>query len=256
MKEWNATHYLRYGDERTRPAHDLVTRLQLESPRRIVDLGCGPGNSTQLLHARWPGAAVIGVDNSPEMLTMARENHPDLTWVQADIANWEPDSPVDLVFSNAALQWLPNHTSLLPRLFDRVASGGALAVQIPSSTYADVRRLMHAISEEPRWNERMEPARNALTMESPGVYYDALVGQAASLDIWETEYNHVMASTDAIVDWIASTGLRPFVGALENEDERSDFVEMLRQRVAVTYEKRADGKTLFPFRRTFVIAYR
>lgn len=256
MTAWNAKHYLTYGDERTRPALDLAARVKLTSPATIADLGCGPGNSTQILRNRWPAARIVGIDSSPEMLQAARESYPDQNWLLADVSQWRPDDSFDLLYSNAALQWIPDHDTLLRRLFSYVAPGGALAFQVPSSTFAAVRVLIHEISRDPLWNDRMEPARNALTMESPSFYYDALVGDATGIDIWETEYNHVMESPAAIVDWMSSTGLRPFLAALDDEDERSAFLNQLYERVGDEYESRIDGKVLYPFRRTFVIAYR
>jgi trans-aconitate 2-methyltransferase len=256
MPGWNAAHYLKYGDERTRPAADLAARIKLEAPRTIVDLGCGPGNSTQVLRARWPAAKVLGIDNSTEMIDAARRAYPEQDWLLADGAAWSPEELVDLVYSNAALQWMPDHGALVRRLCASVAPGGALAFQIPSSTFATVRTLIHEISRNPDWTERMEGARSALTMESPAFYYDALASDAASVDIWETEYHHVLDSKAAIVDWMTSTGLRPFLAALASDAERHDFLAELHRRVALAYETRADGKVLFPFRRTFVIAYR
>lgn len=257
MSKWNAAHYLRFGNERTRAAVDLAARVNLEQPREIIDLGCGPGNSTHVLRDFWPGANMLGVDNSPEMIAAAQQEFPDQHWLLADIAHWTPAAPVDLVFSNAALQWVPDHEPLMRHLFAMIAPQGALAFQVPSSTFATVRTLIYELSREPAWNERMQPARNALTLKSPAFYYDALVSAGArELDIWETEYGHVLPSQAAVVDWIASTGLRPFLAALDAEEERSTFLEKLHTRVAEEYELRVDGRVLFPFRRTFVIAYR
>ena len=256
MENWNVAHYLKFGDERTRAAADLVARIKLEHPETIADLGCGPGNSTQILRNRWPNSNVIGIDNSAEMIDVAKRLFPAQKWVLADVAKWALADPIALVFSNAALQWLPNHGTLIQRLFSFVASGGALAFQIPSGTFPTVRLLIHEISNDPAWTKRMVAARTALTMESPSFYYDTLADEATALDIWETEYNHVMDSPDAIVDWIASTGLRPFLAALDTDAERKRFLVELRCRVSSAYESRSDGKVLFPFRRTFVIAYR
>lgn len=256
MSNWNASHYLKYGDERTRAAEDLVARIKLDAPATVVDLGCGPGNSTQILRSRWPNSRILGVDNSPEMIAAAQGSFPNQDWLLADAADWAPATPIDLIYSNAALQWLGNHDRLIPRLLAMVASGGALALQIPSSTYAEVRTLIHEISHDPVWSDRLETPRNVLTMESPSFYYDVLVAAASELDIWETEYSHVMDSQDSIIDWIASTGLRPFLAALDNESERDAFLRQLRHRVSDAYDSRVDGKVLFPFRRTFVIAYR
>jgi trans-aconitate 2-methyltransferase len=252
---WRPDHYLRFGDERTRPAIDLLARIQVESPGTVVDLGCGPGNSTAVLSRRWPDARVIGVDNSPAMIDAARAERPDREWVLADIATWSPEDPVDVMFSNAALQWVPDHGPLVERLFGCVAPRGALAFQIPSTTYALVRVLIHEIARTGDWAPRMAAPLTLLTMESPAFYYDHLAPLARSLDVWETEYLHVMESPDAIVDFISSTGLRPFLQALDTEAERQEFVARLLGRVRESYEVRPDGRVLYPFRRTFVVAY-
>lgn len=251
---WDADQYLRFGDERTRAAADLVARIDLPRPESIVDLGCGPGNSTRLLRARWPRARVLGLDSSPEMIASARATDPDSDWIEADIGTWRPERSFDLVFSNAALQWLPDHATLLGRLFAMVSPGGALAFQIPSDADSPVRSSIREISEDPAWNARMAAARGALTMETPAVYYDALARSARALDIWETEYCHVMEGPRAIVDWVAGTGLRPFLDRLDT-DEQAEFMDRLGARVAAGYPRRADGRVLFPFRRLFVIAY-
>jgi trans-aconitate 2-methyltransferase len=256
MSNWNAEHYLKYGDERTRPAPGLAARISIDAHTAIADLGCGPGNSTQILRDHWPQSEIIGIDNSRQMIAAANRTHPEQKWLIADVSHWSPSGPIDLIYSNAALQWLPDHGALLPRLFNMVTAGGALAFQIPSSTFATVRTLIHEISNDRQWSDRMDAPRNALTMESPAFYYDALVKSATSLDIWESEYSHVMESTASIVDWISSTGLRPFLAALDSDAERNEFTSELHQRVGDAYEVRADGRVLFPFRRTFVIAYR
>lgn len=255
MAAWNPSEYLRFGDERTRPSQDLVSRIRVDDPATIVDLGCGPGNSTQVLRRRWPNSCVLGVDSSPDMIAAAREAHPDQEWVLGDIESWTGEAPIDVVFSNAALQWVPGHAELVRRLFAQVAPGGALAFQIPSVAYSDLRAIIHEIAENAAWASRMSAARNALTMEEPPVYYDALAPLARSIDMWETEYYHVMASPATIVAWITSTGLRPFLDALDTEGERDHFLAALNARVAEAYVRRSDGRVLFPFRRVFLIAY-
>ena len=161
---WNAQQYLRFHDERTRPSVDLVSQIQLsQTPQLVVDLGCGPGNSTQVLQDKWPAARIVGIDHSPEMLAAARRDYPEGTWLEADANHWTPESPVDLLFSNAALQWLPHHQRLIPFLFQHVAKGGAFAFQIPSSTFATVRSLIHEISQQPVWDARLAEAREQLT---------------------------------------------------------------------------------------------
>jgi len=256
MTPWNASHYLRYGDQRTRPAAELAARINLDAPRTVVDLGCGPGNSTALLWRRWPEAEVVGVDHSPEMIAAANEAHPDRRWEVGDVAAWNPPAQVDLVFSNAALHWLPDHDALLRRLLGGVARGGALAFQIPSATFPRVRHLIHELSRDPAWDARMAGPRERLTMETPAFYYDALARDAGSVDLWETEYQHVIDGPSAVIEWVSATGLRPFLAALDTDAERDTFVSALRQRVDDAYDVRADGKVLFPFRRTFAVAYR
>lgn len=251
---WDASLYLRFGDERTRPALDLAAHVAVENPGTVADLGCGPGNSTQVLRNRWPKASVIGLDNSADMIAAARKAYPEHDWSEVDIADWSPGRPIDVVFSNAVLQWLGDHETLVPRLFGNVASGGALAFQVPADSYSPVRHLIDEIADDPAWADRMGEAKGALTMHEPGFYYDVLCGRARSVDIWETEYKHVMDGPAAIVEWISSTGLRPFFAPL-SADEQARFSAMLTERVAVTYERRRDGRVLFPFRRIFVVAY-
>jgi trans-aconitate 2-methyltransferase len=255
MTAWDPTEYLRFGDERTRPAVDLAARVGVDEPASIIDLGCGPGNSAQVLRRRWPSARVRGLDSSSEMIDSARRSYPEQEWMLGGIEDWTADVPYDVVFSNAALQWLPDHVALTRRLFAQVAEGGALAFQIPSRDYSQVRKLIHEISRDEAWASRTAEAGAAHTMEAPGTYYDALAPRARAVDIWETQYFHVMDSPWAIVEWISSTGLRPFLDALDSDDERRRFTGLLADRVAAEYESKADGRVLFPFRRTFVIAY-
>jgi trans-aconitate 2-methyltransferase len=255
MTTWDPHAYLRYDDERTRASADLVARIAVESPRSVIDLGCGPGNSTQVLRRRWPDARVLGLDDSVDMIAGAADTYPDQAWVLGGIESWSPEHAYDVVFSNAALQWLPGHVELTQGLFAHVAPGGALAFQIPSRSYAKVRGLIEGVASDEAWVTRMGPALGIHTMEAPEVYYDALAPGARSVDLWETTYFHVMDSQTAIVDWMSGTGLRPFLEALDGEGERARFTQMLEAQVAEAYETRVDGRVLFPFRRTFVIAY-
>ncbi len=255
-ESWSPDEYMRFGDERTRPSVDLASRIAVDRPSTVIDLGCGPGNSTRVLRLRWPEATVIGMDSSPEMIEAARAEEPRQEWILGDIQRWTPPSAFDVVFSNAALQWLPDHCALVERLFMVVAPGGALGFQIPSVTFAAVRELIHDIALDGPWTHRMEGPLGELTMEAPGAYYDCLCSHARSLDIWETEYFHVMDSAPAIVDWISSTGLRPFLAVLESEEEVRAFLARLNERAREAYPPQKDGRVLFPFKRTFVVAYR
>jgi trans-aconitate 2-methyltransferase len=255
LTDWDPSDYLRFADYRTRPAIDLVSRVRVAAPEIVIDLGCGPGNSTEVLRDRWPAARVLGLDSSPGMISAARESHPGQDWALGDIGAWSSDEPVDVVFSNAALQWVPDHAHLVPHLFAQVAPGGALALQIPSREYSSVQSLIDSVADDAAWVSWMEGARSALTIEEPHVYYDLLAPVARAVDMWETVYHQVMESPAAIVEWISSTGLRPYLDALDADEERRHFISLLVQRVSSCYPRRSDGMVLFPFRRLSVIAY-
>src|SRR5579871_2036123 len=172
MPGWDAGVYLKFGNERTQPSIDLVNRINLLQPRRIIDLGCGPGNSTQILRERWPASTVNGLDSSPEMIVKAKEIYPDGCWEVADAGTWSAAEPFDLVFSNAMLHWLPDHSQLCRHLLNQVAPGGALAVQLPAHYDSPLHREIVAVSKDPAWDDRMHTARAALTCEAPSTYYD------------------------------------------------------------------------------------
>jgi trans-aconitate 2-methyltransferase len=256
MTDWNANLYLQFGNERTQPAIDLAARIMLEHPHNIVDIGCGPGNSAAVLRRRWPEAVVLGVDSSPEMILAARKDYPAQEWIQADAASWQATVGCDLIFSNAALQWIPRHDHLLKRLFSFIVPGGALAFQIPTHDYSVLHKLILEVASEKEWAHLMLGAKQVFTIESPYFYYDVLSAMTVKLDIWETEYFHEMANTQAIISWISGTGLRPFLQALEKDKQRQRFIKMLGERVDKAYQPQANGKVLFPFRRLFVIAYK
>lgn len=256
MPQWDADVYLRFENERTQPSIDLIRRIQLSDPRRIIDLGCGPGNSTQALRERWATASIVGLDNSAEMIEKAKRSYPQGTWILGDAGSWKAEQPFDLVFSNALLHWLPNHAELCRHLLDQVAEGGALAAQVPAHYDSPLHREILAVSKDPAWNDRLEAARAAITREPPALYYDALQCVAQRLDLWETIYYHVVAGPESVLEWFRGTGLRPFLEALASDEERAHFEQMLLDRYAATYPRRASGKVLFPFRRLFFVAYR
>ncbi len=256
MPSWNADLYLQFATERTQPSIDLTARIRIEDPRRIIDLGCGPGNSTAVLRGRWPHAEIVGLDHSADMIAKARADVPSGTWEVGEIPTWTPAQKFDLVFTNAALQWVPDHATLIPHLFAQVATGGALAVQIPAHLESPVHRGILAIAEDGEWSAQMESARWLRNVGTPEFYYDLLGRDAARLDLWVTTYQHVLAGPEAIVEWIRGTGLRPFLEALTNEDQRRRFTARLLERVTAGYPRRPDGKVIFPFRRLFFVAYR
>jgi trans-aconitate 2-methyltransferase len=255
MPTWNPAQYLKFGDERTQPCRDLVRRLRLENPRTIVDLGCGPGNSTQVLSARWPQAEITGVDSSEGMIETARKSSAKIAWSVGDIATWEPPVPFDLVFSNAALQWVPNHARILPGLFSRVAAGGALAFQVPANLDAPAHEAMRGLAASSRWKTRFPHAVREWFVDEPAFYYDLLAPTAAQVEVWTTDYFHVMAGPEAIVEWYRGTGLRPYLDPLA-PGEQEQFAAEYLEKIAPAYPRRADGRVLFPFHRLFVMAYR
>jgi trans-aconitate 2-methyltransferase len=253
---WDAELYLKFSDERTRPSMDLAARIEVLDPLRVIDLGCGPGNSTAVLRRRWPKAGIIGLDNSAEMIAAAGCSYPHHEWLIGDIGTWSAGTPFDVVFSNAALQWLPSHDVLFPHLFSQVASRGALAVQMPALSDSPWRREILQVADDPSWRHFMEPAKNAMTKKPLSFYYNLLRPLAARLDLWETEYYHVFESHRTIVEWFRGTGLRPFLAALENEEQKDRFENLLFERYSRVYRSENDGRVLFPFRRFFMIAYR
>jgi trans-aconitate 2-methyltransferase len=260
MPSWNTDQYLKFGNERTQPAVDLASRVAVASPRRVVDLGCGPGNSTAVVAARWPAAQVTGVDNSPVMLAAARRDHPEWQWEEADIAAWvertREAAPFDVVFSNAALQWVPGHIRLFPLLLNAVAPGGALAFQLPSTLGLPHQQKIRELAESLEWQTRFTHRPIPWHVETPEAYYDALAPRAARVDLWITEYVHVLEGVAGVVEWYRGTGLRPFLDALQSDSERTAFVRAYEDSIRPFFPARADGKTLMYFRRLFVVAYR
>jgi trans-aconitate 2-methyltransferase len=250
---WNPEQYLKFADHRLRPALDLLARIPLENPRTIVDLGCGPGNITEWLRRRWPEADIAGVDSSREMLETARKNHPDLAWEQADIEHWRPKAAVDLIYSNAALQWLDHHRPLFARLFAALAPGGVLAVQMPRNFDQPSHALMRRAAQEGPWRDNLAPHLRPSPVAPPADYWRMLQALGARLDIWECDYLQVLSGEDPIVQWMLGTTLRPFLAVL-SETERDAYLGLYRDLVREAYPREADGSTLFPFRRVFILA--
>jgi trans-aconitate 2-methyltransferase len=250
---WNDAQYLKFGDERTRAARELLTRVPLERVERAVDLGCGPGNSTALLRDRWPDAKLTGIDNSPEMLERARQDLPSVEWVLGDAASYRATEPVDLLFANAVFHWLPDHATLFPALIQQLTRGGVLAVQMPHSFEEPSHRLMREV------RARLTPGGSAVNAAPPvagaAFYYDLLAPHASAVDIWRTTYEHVMPDAAAIVEWVKGTGLRPYLDEL-TESERTAYLAEYLAAIDRAYPARVDGKRLFSFPRLFIVAIR
>ncbi len=259
MPSWAPQEYLQFEKERTRPARDLVARIALDHPRTVVDLGCGPGNSTAVLAERWPLAKITGLDNSSAMLERARQQFSQHEWISGDIGEWAAaaDGDYDVVFSNAALQWAPGHEVLYPRLLGHVRSRGVLAIQTPANMNAPAHRIMRDLASSAKWRNRFGPGDvREWHVHDAGFYYDVLSPVAKNIDLWETEYMHVMPDTRAIAEWYKGTGLRPFLDALSEDEYRDQFVQDYESALRDAYTARADGRVLFPFRRLFLIAHR
>ena len=253
MHEWDSGQYLRFADERTQPALDLLARIRLERPRRLIDLGCGPGNSTILLKRRWPEAAIAGLDTSAAMLDVARRDHQGIEFVQGDIAAWRPEKNYDVVFSNAALQWVGDHPALFPRLLEGVAPDGVLAVQMPRNHDLPAHVAMRRVVAEGPWRDRLAGARGLSPVHAPEFYYDLMAPLAARLVMWETNYVQPVDDVAAIIGWMRGTGLRPFLERLD-ASEQPAFLEHYAAALTPAFPRRADGKLLLNYPRLFLIA--
>lgn len=255
---WDPAVYLRFAGERARPFADLLARVDATDPRTVVDLGCGEGALTASLAHRWPGAVVTGIDSSPSMLAVAerhaRPGH--VAFAAGDVRSWEPDGPVDVLVSNAVLQWVPGHEELLPRWAGGLAPGGSLALQVPGNFGEPSHVLLRALCGSPRWADRLGDAvRGTDAVLDPAGYLDVLAGAGLVVDAWETTYLHVLHGPDPVLSWVRGTALRPVLARLDGEDlDRftTDYAEALRE----AYPARPDGSTLLPFRRVFAVGRR
>jgi trans-aconitate 2-methyltransferase len=249
---WDPDHYLTYADERGRPFVDLLARVPAQAPGEVVDLGCGPGNLTGLLAERWPEAHVVGLDSSVEMIERARSLGQPVTYEVADLRAWRPPAPVDVLVSNATLQWVPGHLELLPSLVAAVAPGGWLAFQVPGNFEEPSHTIRRDLAAEPAYAPYTE--RVAVPdSHDPVVYYDALTAAGCVVDTWETTYTHVLRGPDPVFTWVSGTGARPTLQALPDEP-RAAFETEYKGRLAAAYPVRDDGTVLLPFRRIFVVA--
>jgi len=251
---WSSAQYLKFENERTRPARDLVAQIPLESAAQAYDLGCGPGNSTELLIARFGAGSVTGLDSDPNMLAAARSRLKGTTFIEADLATWHPPQQADVLYANAVFQWVPDHLSVLARLMDGLKPGGVLAVQMPDNLQEPSHLAMEETAKDGPWRGRFaasNPKRDPLP--PPAAYFDRLAPKSKRVDVWHTIYNHPMANADAVVEWMKGTGLRPYLDIAGSADAEA-FTEAYRARIAKLYTPMADGRVLFRFPRLFVVA--
>ncbi len=252
---WNPDVYLRYEAYRARPALDLMEQIHLDVDGPIVDLGCGPGNVTKQLKDKWPERSVIAIDKSDTMLAKARDAFGEdvITWQQGDIAAWTADQHYALVFSNAVLHWVENHTQVLPQLMNAVKPGGWLAFQIPVTEDAAYQKCIRATVQSDKWRDKLAGVWMYKNPMAPEPLYDLLTPMCSSVDVWVTDYHHVLEGDNPAVDWIMGTGLTPYLAVL-NDSDKKDFIADYSKRMVAAYPKQVDGKTLFLMKRIFALA--
>jgi trans-aconitate 2-methyltransferase len=255
---WDPTQYVRYADQRGRPFDELVTRIGVEAPRTVVDIGCGPGSLTRSLADRLPSATITGVDSSPDMIAAAAEFAVPgrVEFVCADLASWRPPAPVDVVVGNAVLQWVPGHVDLLADLAGWLAPGGTLAFQVPDNFAEPSHTIIRDLRISPRWRDRLaDGADRAAGVETPATYLEALVAAGLEPDVWQTTYLHVLPGDDAVLEWIKGTALRPVLDALADDPAATqEFLDACGAKLRAAYPKRSYG-TVFEFRRTFAVGH-
>jgi len=254
---WSAQQYVAFEDERTRAVRDLLAALPATEVRTAVDLGCGPGNSTELLAQRFPGALITGIDSSPDMIEAARKRLPHVRFETVGIEAWSAAGPFDVILANAVLHWLPDHAALLPALARRLSVGGALAIQMPDNLDGPAHRLMREIAADGPWARKLSAAAMARTpLSSPEWYYALLRASCGAANVWRTTYHHALpGGAGAIVEWFKGSGLRPFLEPLD-EAEREAYLARYQAAVARLYPPLADGSVLLPFPRLFMIGIR
>jgi trans-aconitate 2-methyltransferase len=252
---WDPGQYLRYADERARPFFDLLARVRATDPGYVADLGCGPGNLTVTLAERWPGAQVVGVDNAEEMISAARSQpspHPSVSFVAGDVRTWRPERPLDVLVSNAVLQWVPDHRRVVSQWPGLLAPGGWLAFQLPGNFDQPTHAILLDLVRSARWAPLLAGVSLNRQAEDPAGYLDLLAGAGCSVDAWETTYLHVLHGAHPVVEWYRGTGLRPVLAALD-PGQAEEFLADYSERIEAAYPAAPYG-TVLPFRRVFVVA--
>jgi len=256
MNDWNPNKYLVFKNERTQPAIDLVERIELVNPKNIIDIGCGPGNSTQILVNKYPNSAVVGLDSSKAMIEKAKADFPNQTWIHEKAENIGDEKKYSLVFSNAALQWIDNHEILIPKLWNLVDDNGAFAAQIPNFKPMPVNTAINNVLTKDKWNYGIKdnvPWNKQLY--GLDYYYELLNKHSKKIVLWETHYCHIMSSIQGIIDFVHSTALKPYSEQLNDENKKQEFETEVLEECKKYYKEQSDGNILFPFQRMFVIAY-
>lgn len=254
MEKWDSTQYLKFGKERTQPAIDLVSRIGDINPRKIIDIGCGPGNSTNVLARRYPGAFILGIDNSPDMIEAAKKDYPQLHFMLCDAGSDlnKLDRDFDIVFSNACIQWVPNHHELIRSMLDLLSPNGILAVQTPMNYDEPIHQIIGRVSTCKKWDAKF-PNKRIFYNLSQGEYYDLLSETASDFCMWQTTYFHRMQSHKEILEWYRGTGLRPYFEALSKPDQL-EFEKDIYNKICSAYPEQKNEEIIFRFPRFFFIA--
>ena len=254
--DWNPDLYLKYKTERTQPSIDLISKISLNfQPKSILDVGCGPGNSAQALLQRWPNAILTGIDNSKSMIEKATMSYPTCIWILVDAAAYTSQTKYDIVFSNATIQWIPNHEHLFNMLFNLTNLGGALAIQVPRFNEMPMSKIIQKVSSQDKWREATKGCSDLFTSHDFYYYYELMSSFFKTIELWQTDYIHILESHISIIEWIRSTGLKPYLDRLEDA-EKALFEEDVLQEIKHDYPSSSNGSVLFPFKRLFMIGYK
>jgi len=254
VQDWDPQQYLQFKHERTQPSRDLVARIDIDDPKTIIDVGCGPGNSTQILNTRWPNAVIVGLDNSEKMIERARKDYPNQQWMVGDALTYTTNQAYDIVFSNAAIQWIPNHDVLIPRLFQLAQKNGILAIQVPANHESPLYRIIVRTSQKRKWRAFTKGYELAITYHNAEYYYNALVSLTQKVALWETTYYHILKSHQDLIEWYRSTAMKPILDRLQTDERRADFEEEVLSESKEYYALQRDGRIIYPFKRLFFTA--
>lgn len=253
---WSPVQYLKFEDHRTRPAMDLLSRVTFDDPKAVTDIGCGPGNSTELLVERFGATHVTGLDSSPQMIDAARRRLPECIFEAGDVSSWRPKAAQDVLFANAVLQWVPGHKELFPRLVSFLKPGGVLAVQMPDNLNEPTHVGMRTVASDVRWSDALKEAdRERTSILSVSAYWSMLKPYVSSVDIWRTTYSHPLVGLEGIIEWFKGTGLLPYLSRL-NDVQKTEYLQAYREMLSEHYPVLEDGTVLLPFPRLFIVARR
>ncbi|MBH51651.1 MAG: trans-aconitate 2-methyltransferase [Chloroflexi bacterium] len=250
---WNPDQYGLYKNERLRPGIDLFEQITIESPKTIYDLGCGTGTLTNLLHNKWPGASVIGVDSSETMLGKANEAYPDIIWENSQLQNWKPNVNPDIIYTNAALHWIDNHSEIIPGWIKSLNPNGIFAMQVPNNWREPSHSNLAKVVRSGDWNNKLLPKLRELPILSIEEYYDLLNPITSHINIWETTYIQILEGVNPVLEWLKGTLIPPLLDLLDKKEQLL-FIDQYAQLVSRDYPIRKDGKTIFPFKRLFIVA--